>query len=158
MRRINKLLLIFLALTLFFIVIHIKRTAYFESPSNEVIERIYSGGALVSTSLSFGNEGYGLNVSFSDIQGEVLVKTLNVGLVAVGKDGNTNLRLSKVLPYSGMHNWDVPEFETFQNIPDSLRQLSVSDNPYFSYDFIFESDEVGPSDRYLAEVAFNNFR
>lgn len=153
MRRVNKALLALVALTLFFVVIHIRQVVSFENPSGEINENIYSGDVLMSTNMSSNDESYIYRISFSGINSEVRVDSLDVRLGCTLKNGRVFFNLQKVLPYQGMLNWDIPEFRKFELIPDSLRVLKESDNPYFAYDFVFDKESDKACEEYLAAVS-----
>ncbi|MEA5404209.1 hypothetical protein VB776_14860 [Arcicella sp. DC2W] len=136
-RTVNTLYYTFLILIFFLIVIHIKRIDYYENPSKEIIENIYTGLTNISTHFSQEDSlDYRLNLSFNHIQAKILVKDIEVFVVGINDDNSTVLRINKILPYSGMHNWDIPEFKKFSKIPTNLKSLNSESNSYFAYDFI----------------------
>jgi hypothetical protein len=152
-RLTNILFYILLGLTIFLLAIHVKRTVYFENPSKELTEKAYSGQVIISTHLTSYDNEYLFNCSFHHIKTEIVVKNLDVQLVQFDKTEQTTLNLDKVLPYSGMHPWDIPEFKRFTNISDSLKVLNSSNNPYFAYDFAFKRDAKNMGDKFIAKIS-----
>ena len=155
MRLTNILFYIFLGLAIFLLAIHVKRTVYFENPSKELTENAYSGQVIISTHLTSYDNEYLFNCSFHHIKTEIVVKNLDIQLVQFDKTEQTTLNLDKVLPYSGTHTWDNPEFKNFTDIYDSLKVLNSSNNPYFAYDFAFKRDAKNMGDKFIAKVLVN---
>lgn len=154
MRLINILIFVFLGLTVLLVAIHIQKTEYFESPSHDIIEELYSGQAKVSTRLtSYENDGYEVNFSIYHIKADLVVEDIDIELIKITENENIKLELLKVLPYSGMHNWDIPEFKNFSRIPKDLRRLNTSSNPYFAYDFIFRNKSKKAGDKFKAKIS-----
>ena len=154
MRLINILTFVFLGLTVFFVAIHIQKTEYFENPSKDIIEELYAGKAKVSTHLSYyENDDYQVNFSIHHIKADLVIEHINIDLIKIAENQNVKLELLKVLPYSGMHNWDIPEFKNFSRIPTDLRRLNTSSNPYFAYDFIFKNNLKTPGDKFKAKLS-----
>mgnify|MGYP006149837279 CR=1 FL=1 len=138
LRLLNILLFIFLGLTVFLIVIHIQKIDYYENSSKRITENIYEGQTTISVHLSkYENDDYVLNWSFNHIQSDIIVNDISIQLEKVFEQKSTSLDLIKILPYSGMHPWDIPEYKSFSEIPTSLRKLNTESNPYFAYDLIF---------------------
>ena len=155
-RLINILLFTFLALTVFLIAIHIQKTVYYENPSKDIIEKIYAGQTDISIDLSkYENDSYRFNLSFSDIKKDIIVNDINIKLEKVNWNKSTSLELIKILPYSGMHNWDMTEFRKFSKIPTELRTLNTQSNPYFAFDFIFKKSTKKEEDKFLAKINLN---
>jgi hypothetical protein len=151
-RQTNFLFYIFLCLTIFLIVIHIKRTIYFENPSRELIEKVYSGQAIISANIKADKGEYFFNCSFHHIKTAIFVTNLHIKLIKSYEGKESRLVLDKILPYSGMHNWDIPEFKSYATIPDSLKSLNTSSNPYFAYEFYFKDEIKNLGDMFIAEL------
>jgi hypothetical protein len=156
MKFINTLLYIFLSLTLINLAIHVKRTVYFENPTHQITEKIYNGQFIISTHLKSNYNNYMLNCSFNHIGTEIIVKNIHFQLTESDNNKTIALNLEKILPYSGMRNWDIPEFKNFSGIPNSLKHLNPSNNPYFAYDFFFQRNKKinGDKMRVIASIEF----
>jgi hypothetical protein len=153
---IRLLLFIFLGLTVFLIVIHIQKIDYYKNPSKEITEDIYLGKTAISVHLSkYEQDDYVFNLSFNHIQSDILVNDINVQLEKVNELKSTSLDLIKILPYSGMHPWDIPEYKSFSEIPTNLRKLDTESNPYFAYDFIFEQNAKIETKEFLVRINLN---
>lgn len=149
MFRLSKILFfIFLGLSVFLIVIHIQISDYFQNPSKSIVEKIYEGQTNISIYLSkYENDHYTFHVSFNNIRSDIFVNEMKVQIVKANENIQDSLYLVKILPYSGMHPWDIPEFKSFSEIPSNLRKLNTESNPYFAYDFIFGRDtKIGGND------------
>lgn len=153
MRQTTILFYIFLCLTLFLLAIHVKRTVYFEYPSKAQTEQVYSGQAIITTHMTAHDSGYIFNFSLHHIRTEIVIKNFDIELIKFGMGVNSALNLDKVLPYNGMHNWDIPEFKSFEKIPDTLRALNSFNNPYYAYDFVFKDDAINLGDKFIANIS-----
>lgn len=140
-------------MTLFLLVIHVKRTSYFENPSKEVTQNIYSGQSIISTHMTSSDNKYIFNCSFYNIRSGIVIKNFDIDLIKFDKGKNSTLNLEKILPYSGMHPWDIPQFKNFAIIPDSLKVLNSSNNPYFAYDYVFEDDRKNYGDKFIVKIS-----
>jgi len=153
---IRLLLFIFLGLTVFLIAIHVQKIDYYENPSKEITEDIYSGKTVISVDLSkYKQDDYVFNLSFNHILSDILVNDISVQIEKVNEKKSTSLDLIKILPYSGMHPGDIPESKSFSEIPTSLRKLNTESNPYFAYDFIFEQNAKIETNDFLAIINLN---
>ena len=47
-------------------------------------------------------------------------------------------KLVEIKPYSGMKPWDIPTYQKFESIPDSIKHLTIESNPYFAFDHIYK--------------------
>lgn len=54
-----------------------------------------------------------------------------------------------------MHNWDIPEFNLFSEIPTNLRILNTDSNPYFAYDFVFKQEAENKNDKFIVKINLN---
>jgi hypothetical protein len=155
MKLINLLLYIFLGLTILLLVTHVRKNTYFENPSRELIEEINNNGFVISTSLKSAGIDYSLNCSLNHIKAEIQIQDLQIGLSQIDSGKGNDLLLEKILPYSGMHTWDIPEFRSFSEIPDSLKFVDSSSNPYFAYDFIFKLNPKYSGDLFIVKITAN---
>ena len=155
-RSLYLLLFIFLGLTIFDSVIHIQSVPYFINISNPKSNDIYTGQVSISNSLqSYDTCQYTLSVWFYKINEEIILK--DIRLIIVQKDQNDSflLRPFKIRAYSGMETRAYPEFFSFSEIPDSLKKITKTDNPYFAYDFIFVGKNKGRSTSFSENVAID---
>ncbi len=154
--RQNKLLFIFLGLTVFLIVIHLQKIDYYENPSKKMSENIYEGQTNVSIKLSkYKSDDYIFSVTFKDIKSDILVNEINVQVEKVNENTNSPLDLIKILPYSSNQTFDTPEFKAFSEIPNNLRVLNTDSNPYFAYDFFFEQNAKIETNEFLIKIHLN---
>ncbi|WP_145854425.1 hypothetical protein [Pedobacter suwonensis] len=152
MKLTNTLLYIFLSITIISLVTHSRKNTYFENPSSQLSEKIYNNGFVISTSLKSEGTGYSFDCSLNNIKAEIQIQDLQIGLSQIESEKENNLLLEKILPYSGMHNWDIPEFRSFSEIPDSLKFINSSSNPYFAYEFIFKLNPKYSGERFTAKI------
>ena len=154
--NLNIPLLISIGFTVFLIVIHLQRVDYYENPSKDVIENIYNGKTNINIDLSkYENDDYVLNLTFNHIKSNILVNDLYVQIEKITEETSTLLNLIKILPYSGMHSWDIPGYKSFSKIPADLRKLNTESNPYFAYDFIFEQNSKVEANKFLIKIKLN---
>lgn len=140
LKTINVFFYAFLTLTSFIVVIHFKKIDYYEYPSKGIIENLYTGLTKISTHISKEDSlDYTLSISFNHIKTSIFIHKIEINAEEVNSQETNVLRINKILPYSGMHNWDIPEFSKFSDIPENLRSLNVANNPYFAYDYILSS-------------------
>jgi hypothetical protein len=80
----------------------VRRTVYFENPSMELSETVYSGQVIISTSLISYDSEYVFRTNFHHITSGIVIKKFDIELIKFNDTKNTMLRLKKVLPYSAM--------------------------------------------------------
>ena len=119
----------------------------------ELSETVYSGQVIISTSLISYDSEYVFRTNFHHITTGIVIKKFDIELIKFNAAKNTMLRLKKVLPYSAMKPWDVHEYLNFAKIPDSLKTLNSSDNPYYAYDYIFKEDVANLGDKFIAKIS-----
>ncbi|MFD2522983.1 hypothetical protein [Emticicia soli] len=155
-KTINVFLYTCLSLTIFLIVIHIKKIDYYENPSKGIIENIYTGLTKISTHFSREDSlDYRLSLSFNHIQTQILVDKIEIYAEGIKSSQSNVLKIKKILPYSGMHNWNIPEFKKYSEIPSNLKILNLENNPYFAFDFILSSESNLELEKFKIKILLN---
>ena len=130
-----------------------RRTIYYENPSKELSETVYTGQVTISTQLLSYDSEYVFRCNFNHIRGGIVIKKLDIELIKLDPTEKTMLNLDKIIPYSGMHTWDVSQFKDFALVADSLKTLSASDNPYLVYDYYFKKEVKSLGNKYIAKIS-----
>lgn len=128
----NILLIIFLGLTTFLVIVHLKNVEYFiDSKTNESFIQIPNKSFNLNYSIHEDVENIiHVHLSFNRIKTKFQVLGLKVKV--------NELEISEIEPYWGMKTWDNETFKRFIDIPDSLKYLSTESNPYYAYDHLFK--------------------
>lgn len=130
---IDILLILFLLLTTFLIVIHLKRIEYYvDSVTNETQSKYNGKDFEVNSSLNYdANDLMRVNLSFNHIKSDFKIIKLKVSL--------DSFKLIEIKPYHGMKNWDNPTYLSFSSIPNSLKFLTLQSNPYYAFEHFFKA-------------------
>ena len=140
----NILLFLFIGLTTFLVIIHLKNVEYFiDSKTNESSIQISNKNFNVNYSINKDSENnLHLGLSFCKIKTKFQVLELKVKV--------NKLEIIEIEPYWGMEPSKNGKFKRFVDIPDSLKYLSTESNPYYAYDHLFK--DKSKTKKYNVEI------
>ena len=137
-RPIYILAILFLGLTVFIILIHLKTIEYFvDSETNKTEIEVYEDNFKVTVNLDNENEQYlKVNLWFSHVLSNLIVSDLSMKL--------NEFNLFQILIYQGMLPREPLLYRNFSEIPDSIRiiQSGLVKNDYFAYDHYFQKEKI----------------
>ena len=137
-RPIYILAILFLGLTVFIILIHLKTIEYFvDSETNKTEIEVYEDNFKVTVNLDNENEQYlKVNLWFSHVLSNLIVSDLSMKL--------SESNLFQILIYQGMLPREPLLYRDFSEIPDSIRiiQSGLVKNDYFAYDHYFQKEKI----------------
>lgn len=137
-RPIYILAILFLGLTVFIILIHLKTIEYFvDSETNKTEIEVYEDNFKVTVNLDNENEQYlKVNLWFTHVLSNLIVSDLSLKL--------SEFNLFQILIYQGMLPREPLLYRNFSEIPDSIRiiQSGLVKNDYFAYDHYFQKEKI----------------
>lgn len=133
-KALNILLLVSLLITIPLIVSHLENVVYYINiETKDTATKFQNKDFEVTIFLNKGIDNtISSNVWFSRIKSDFKVLDLNISV--------DDTELVRIKPYSGMKPWDIPYYQKFENIPDSIKHLSIEPNPYFAFDHIYKEE------------------
>jgi hypothetical protein len=143
----NILIIIFLGLTIFLIIVHLKEEEHLIiSETGKSRIELYNNEFKCSAYLIQNDEDK-IIVNLSFHHNEAAYKIIGI-LVRLN-----NLEPLSIKPFHGMKTWDNPEYGNFDKIPDSLKFLSTQSNPYYAFEHVFKvNNELNKFNLYLEVI------
>jgi hypothetical protein len=133
-RALNILLSVSLLITIPLIVSHLEKVVYFiDLETKETETKFKNKDFEVAIFLNKGIDNkLPLSVWFNRIKSDFKVLDLHISV--------DDTELIEIKPYSGMKPWDIPTYQKFESIPDSIKYLTIESNPYYAFDHIYKAE------------------
>lgn len=126
----------FLSFAILIVLFHLKNIEYYvdiETNDNKI--EVYQNDFDVTVFLNNENDEFLIvNLWFNNLTNNLFVKNINLKI--------DNVKMIKVRRYQGMLSWEPVSFNSFSDIPDSLRYISKISHDYHAFDHFFQKVDL----------------